>query len=771
MVSLGVVVIGRNEGERLRRCLDSVVAHSSAVVYVDSGSTDGSVETARSLGVHVVDLDVTIPFTAARARNEGLRALVAHYPNTKLVQFVDGDCEVVADWLPHAEKELARNADTAVVCGRRRERFPNASVYNHMCDMEWDTPIGEANACGGDALMRVEPLLEVGGYREGLIAGEEPELCLRLRNKGWKIRRLDAEMTLHDAAMTRFGQWWKRSVRAGHAFAECSWIHRQGPLHIWNRETRSTWFWGAMLPLAILAATWFWPLIGLALILGYVLLGFRIYQRRRRVGQSPGNARLYAFYCVLAKFPQAMGQFRYHWNRLLSRQGTLIEYKGAKPTHATEPSVKVAYLVNQYPHVSHSFIRREIRAIEDHGIEVERFTVRRPPVQLVDADDREEQTRTQVLLGGGLLGLGLACLTTLVCHPIRFARALWLATKLGFYSGRGVLRHWAYLAEACVLVPRLRRAGVRHLHSHFGTNATDVALLSRVLGGPPYSFTIHGPEEFDRPEQLALRRKTENAAFVATVSEFGRSQLFRWCSHKHWSKIHVIHCGVDQGFLGAGPQPIVDNQRIVCVGRLAEQKGQLRLLQSLALLREKGVVCEAVLAGDGPMRDVIEAEIARLGLTGCVQITGWLSGAQVRQHLLEARVMVLPSFAEGLPVVLMEALALGRPVITTYVAGIPELVQTGINGWLIPAGSIDALANAIQDALATPSDQLTQLGQAGATRVARSHDVATEAGKLAELLTSSISGSGAKEVPTAEGNPQTRGLHLVPSKQLVLDPK
>jgi glycosyltransferase involved in cell wall biosynthesis len=397
--------------------------------------------------------------------------------------------------------------------------------------------------------------------------------------------------------------------------------------------------------------------------------------------------------------------------------------------------MKVAYLVNQYPHVSHSFIRREILALEMHGVVVERFTVRRPPIELTDAADREEQARTQVLLGQGVLGLAVASLATFARHPIRWIRAALLASKLGWRSGRGLHRHWAYLAEACVLLSRLRGSGIRHLHAHFGTNATDVALLARILGGPPFSFTIHGPEEFDRPEQLSLRDKIAQAAFVVAISEFGRSQVFRWCPHAHWPRIHVVHCGVDKSFLGAGPHPVPDTGRIVCVGRLCEQKGQLLLLQALSLLAGKGVTFEAVLAGDGPMRAVIEEEIARLGLADRVHITGWLSGEEVRQHLLEARVMVLPSFAEGLPVVLMEALALGRPVITTYVAGIPELVRTGVNGWLIPPGSVDALVDAIHDALKTPTDRLTQMGRAGATSIGAAFDIAKEAGKLSTLLT------------------------------------
>jgi GT2 family glycosyltransferase len=327
MITLGIVVIGRNEGERLRLCLQSVLGRSRAVVYVDSGSTDGSVDLARSLGAHTVQLDRLVPFTAARARNAGFSHLVKLHPQVQWVQFVDGDCEVAPTWLELAERELITHADTAVVCGRLRERFPEASRYNRLCDMEWDTPVGETTACGGVALVRAASLREVRGYREELIAGEEPELCVRLREAGWKVRRIDAEMALHDAAMTRFGQWWKRAVRAGHAFAECSRLHPSGPMRLWVRETRSVWFWGLILPACTCVIAPFLPPVLLFALLAYALLWMRVYRGRRQKGSRSRDARLYTSSCVLAKWPQVIGQILYHGNRLLSRRGVLIEYK------------------------------------------------------------------------------------------------------------------------------------------------------------------------------------------------------------------------------------------------------------------------------------------------------------------------------------------------------------------------------------------------------------------------------------------------------------
>ena len=397
--------------------------------------------------------------------------------------------------------------------------------------------------------------------------------------------------------------------------------------------------------------------------------------------------------------------------------------------------MKVAYLVNQYPHVSHAFIRREIVALEAQGVTVARFSVRPPPVALVDAGDQAEQTKTRVLLGAGAAAIAKATLEAAVRAPGAWWRALRAAIRLGRRSERGVLRHLVYLAEACLLVRWLRAEGdVRHVHAHFGTNPAALVMLARLLGGPPYSFTVHGPEEFDDPVGLSLPEKIDHAAAVVAVSSFGRSQLFRWIPHTSWPKVHVVRCGVDAAFLAAGPQPVADNRRLVCVGRLCEQKGQLLLLDALGVLAREGVDFELVLAGDGPMRAEVERRVRELELGARVRITGWISSDLVRKELLEARVLVLPSFAEGLPVVLMEALALGRPAISSFVAGIPELVEPGVNGWLIPAGSVPALVDAARRALETPADALARMGQAGAAAVGERHDARVEAARLADIF-------------------------------------
>lgn len=330
-MTLGVVAIGRNEGERLRVCLRSICQGPMGgipVVYVDSGSTDGSVEFAQSLGVSVVALDMTRPFTAARARNEGFARLQSLVPDLTFVQFVDGDCEVVADWMPQAVDYLDKHPDVVAVCGRRRERFPGRSVYNLLCDQEWDTPVGEARACGGDAMMRADALRRAGGYREDLIAGEEPELCVRLRAAGGRIRRLPLEMTLHDAAMLRFGQWWQRAKRAGFAFAQGAALHGAPPERHWVKESRSAWFWGLGLPLALLlGGAALAPWLGSWVVLGWGVYPLQVLRLGQRGEGTPAERRARAFFLVLGKFAEVAGQVKFVAHRLAGRRAGLIEYK------------------------------------------------------------------------------------------------------------------------------------------------------------------------------------------------------------------------------------------------------------------------------------------------------------------------------------------------------------------------------------------------------------------------------------------------------------
>lgn len=321
--SQSVVVIGRNEGERLQRCLDSVRNSVGAVVYVDSGSTDGSIELARSAGVDVVTLDMSTPFTAARARNAGFARLRHIAPHTVFVQFVDGDCELIDGWLPAAASFLLKHREVACVCGRLRERFPERSVYNRLCDVEWDRPAGDTDACGGIAMMRAEVLVAVGGFRDDMVAGEEPELCLRMREQGWKVWRLAQPMAWHDAAMLRFGQWWKRSKRTGFSYAQRASVHR-GIVAGLVRPMLRAWVWAGVLPLIAMIGWVLWGAPALVLLLAYPLQVLRL----AASGERPWRVRLErAYFLVLGRFPELLGLLQFRFGRRHGSAARRFDYK------------------------------------------------------------------------------------------------------------------------------------------------------------------------------------------------------------------------------------------------------------------------------------------------------------------------------------------------------------------------------------------------------------------------------------------------------------
>ena len=322
---VALVAIGRNEGERLRRCLESATEQVNAVVYVDSGSTDGSLEVAAQLGATVVALDLTQPFTAARARNAGAALAAEGKQHVRYVQFVDGDCELMKGWLAEAREFLESHPDAVAVCGRRRERFPDLSVYNRLCDLEWDTPVGQARAFGGDVMIRAAAFQKVGGYRSDLIAGEDPELAIRLRQAGGQVWRIDTDMTLHDAAMTRFSHWWRRSVRAGYAYALGASIHGAPPERHWVRESRRSWIWGFFVPaLGILS-----PLVGgLKVSIGVLIIFALQWLRLFISGRGDRRLRLAsATFLIMGKFAEVTGQVRFLWHRFAKKKARLIEYK------------------------------------------------------------------------------------------------------------------------------------------------------------------------------------------------------------------------------------------------------------------------------------------------------------------------------------------------------------------------------------------------------------------------------------------------------------
>ncbi|TWT81932.1 N-glycosyltransferase [Planctomycetes bacterium CA13] len=325
---IGVIAIGRNEGSRLRACLKSAMRDAKYVVYVDSGSTDDSVSMANQLGAEVVSLDMSKPFSAARGRNAGFQRLTQWVPQIKYAQFVDGDCEIAAGWLAYGRDVLESDPQKGAVCGRRRERHPEASVFNRICDIEWDTPIGETRACGGDAIIRCEALSSVGGYNDQVIAAEDDEVCVRMRQKGWTLHRLDQEMTLHDANMHTIGQWWKRAVRCGHGYAQGFAMHGASPERHFVKPLRSVLFWGGVLP--FLAIVFCWPSHAISLLFlaaAYGILWLKTTRSVMRRGLPIKQSMVYATSCVFSKIPELLGASKYFWRRITRSNTQIIEYK------------------------------------------------------------------------------------------------------------------------------------------------------------------------------------------------------------------------------------------------------------------------------------------------------------------------------------------------------------------------------------------------------------------------------------------------------------
>ncbi len=397
------------------------------------------------------------------------------------------------------------------------------------------------------------------------------------------------------------------------------------------------------------------------------------------------------------------------------------------------PVKRIACFTNQYPKVSHAFVRREIRALEDHGVEVLRWSVRPTPDKLVDPADIEEQRQTRIMLGDNKSQLATALAKEMATNSELFFPAAALADQLGKASTRRAV-HGAYLAEACLLKQWAEAAEVEHVHVHFGTNPAAVALLSRMLGGPSYSFTVHGPEEFDKATILGLREKIEHSAFTVAITHFCKSQLFRWARYEDWPKIKVVRCGLDDVFLGDPVEPAPDVARLVCIGRLCEQKGQLLLVEAAAELKRRGQRFELVLVGDGEMRGEVENMITQHDLQDTVYITGWATASEIRTQLRGSRALVCASFAEGLPAVIQEAFALGRPSLSTYIAGIPELVRDNETGWLVYAGDASVLTNKMAEVLDTPIETIRAMGQRARQAAEAMHDAKTEAGKLLDAI-------------------------------------
>lgn len=391
----------------------------------------------------------------------------------------------------------------------------------------------------------------------------------------------------------------------------------------------------------------------------------------------------------------------------------------------------IAYLTSAYARVGDTFIRREVECLRRLGYTVHTFSIRRTLGEDASEEIRREQGITDFILEQGVFALLWATALEKITHPITYFAATWLAFCTRDRGLRGLLLQIVYLMEACYLARRMRALGVKHLHNHIPANSANVAMLASCMTGIPYSLTVHGPTVFTKPEAWALPTKIEKSAFTVCISEYTRSQCMLWTKPEQWDKLKIVRCGVDELFLDAKIMPISSAPRLVFVGRLCADKGALVLIEALKKLRQRGITFKIDVVGDGPSRGEIESALSAEGLSDAVTLHGWCGSERVRELINESRALVLPSFAEGLPVVMMESLALGRPVVGTYIAGIPELIEPGVNGWLVPAGSSEALADALIEVLGADSMALETMGRTGAKSVATHHDVRRETEHLA----------------------------------------
>ncbi len=732
--TIGAVVIGRNEAPRLERCLQSVLSQVErhCVIYVDSGSTDESVAIAHRLGVHVHELDGSIPFSAARARNEGFETLLKRAGPPAVVQFIDGDCELAHDWISQGRDALERHAHAAIVCGILHEREPERSIYHRMCQMEWSGHPGEIEWCGGIFMVRASAYAEVGGMRSTMLAGEEPELCVRLRDAGWTIQRINVPMATHEAQIVGFPQWWRRSVRTGYGWTELAAIHGRSKDLPAVKQLMSILAWGFVIPAVALDAAFFTDGLSLLLLTLYPLQWLRIMRKRRAAGASARDGALYATFTLLAKSAGALGVARYFGRRIMGGPSHRCK---AQTTAAMRDLVRqarqassrhgrsVAYLNSHYPSVSHTFIEREIAALREEGVDVIPFSVR--PGERFGRINARAADETIVLLDS-MATLLLRSAGRMMRHPVRAMRAIICAQRLSQPGVRERLRHLVYAIEAARLAVELRTRHLNHVHVHMANNGAMVALLACVHDPAiSYSLSIHGSAEFFNVDCNNLAAKAERALFVRCISNFCRSQVMAWSKPEAWERYHVVRCGIDPGetiaddatSAAASHRPL----RLITVGRLHPIKGYAMLLRACSALRDHGLDWTLDLIGDGPERARLNALARELMIADRVRFHGALPPEQTRERYRSADIMVMSSFMEGVPVVLMEAMAAGLPVIATRVGGIPELVDEGISGLLVSPASAEQLTDALCELGAASRDRRAAMGRAGRERVMKAY--------------------------------------------------
>ncbi|MGB4557956.1 MAG: glycosyltransferase [Burkholderiaceae bacterium] len=737
---ISVVIIGRNEGQRLLRCIASVQAadwgdRSYELIYIDSSSQDDSVAKAQALGAKVQVLDDQSP-SAAKARNLGWRQASGEF-----VMFLDGDTELHPDFLLKALQAL-QDPKLCAAFGHLRELHPEQSIYTRVMDLDWASPVGRSLFFGGIVLVRRSALEAVGGYDPALKAGEEPEMCSRLRALGWEIEHIDAPMALHDLAITTFRAYCLRAYRSGIAYAEVAERMRLRGDILWQHESRRDFWHGLGLllsPLIFLLALSWSALAAMALVAGGLAIIARSAQRC--AWRAPGQTLLhwqYAFHTFFQKIPALLGQLK--WRQTRGQTMELVEYKTVTPTpadHATTAtsavSPKLAYLVSAYPAISHTFILREIQRLRALGHQIVTASINRPDrsFEAMQEDERCETAATYFIKSDGVLGALSALLHWLRLSPLGLL--VMLRHSLGLGGGARWWMGLAYGVEAMMVGAWMQKVKVSHLHVHFGNVGATIGMLVKQLNGCHLSYTIHGPDEFDDVAGQHLALKMQQADAVICISQFARGQLMRISHPDHWPKLHLCRLGVDPAQFHFSLRDAGPTVKLLCVGRLTPAKCQVLLVQACALLRDAKVDFSLTLVGAGPDQDRIEQAISNFQLQQHITLTGALNQDAVRTHFAQADIFVLPSLAEGIPVVLMEAMSSGVPCVTTPVNGIPELIQHEKTGLLALPGDVFSLTEQLQRLIDQPALR-HQLALAAHDKVLADFDLGRNVAKLGQLF-------------------------------------
>lgn len=749
---VSVVVIGRNEGARLARSLSSVEqTHWGTVeyecIYIDSGSTDQSVALATGTGVQVRVLEDPAP-CAAKARNLGLRCAQGEF-----VMFLDGDSELHPDFILRALATMD-DPQCCAVSGLLRERDPDQSIFTAVMDLDWIQKPGPQLFFGGNVLTRRACLNAVGGFDPLLTGGEEPELSARLRAKGWRIELIDAPMARHDLAITSFGAYWKRAYRSGIVYAEIAHRMRQSGDSLWQYESQRDLIQGLILLGMPLIAVIAW-LVSPTVLFFLLCFAGVIFARSvsRCAWKAPNNRLLcwqYVCHSFFAKIPAVLGQLSWHRAHRHNQPLRLVEYKEYKETNSTNKvpiptsvekdstvnvsnSPRMGYLISTYPATSHTFILREVQQLRALGHTILTASINLPDqsYSLQNSEQRCETDQTFYVKAAGWSG-ALQAIAYWLVRPESLFKMIWTGACLSIQHGS--LIGIAYAIEAAMVARWMHLNSLHALHVHFGNAAATVGIQVKQLSGCHLSLTIHGPDEFDEVSTQHLKQKIAAADAIICISQFVKSQLMRLSAPKEWAKLQVCRLGVEPLYFAYHPRPPqIENLRLLCVGRLTPAKCQVLLVEACAKLRARGHTLQLTLVGSGPDLTRIEQTITAMDAHHYVSMTGAINENEVRKQLEIADIFVLPSLAEGIPVVLMEAMSCGLPCVSTYVNGIPELITHGQSGLLVAPGDVDQLVVQLEQLIIDPILR-QRLAAAGRQQIETNFDLTINVQKLGNIF-------------------------------------